>query len=145
MGAHHDAAGTDEPFLHHELMADPFLEDVGDAVLGGEIAHQFVQAGRGDCVGGKNVVEDQDHALRVPEWNLEMAEGLDCQRSGDVVGHRVVDRRDHDLTGMNIPSEPSREDLFGQGSHVFSPKPGPSPGADHRVRHCSAGRRRRAA
>src|SRR5207249_10928961 len=56
VGANDDAAGTDEPFLHHQLVADAFLEDLRDTVLAGQIADQFVEARRGDRVGGKNVV-----------------------------------------------------------------------------------------
>src|SRR3989442_1417843 len=55
VGADHDAAGPDESLLHHQLVADPLLEDVGDAVLIGEVAHDLVQAGRGHSVRGQDV------------------------------------------------------------------------------------------
>ena len=129
--------GPDEALLHHQLVADALLEDVGDAVLVGEVADDLVQAGGGDGVGRQDVVEDHDHALRIPERDLQLAEGLDRERAGDVVGHRVVDRGDDDLAGADCPAEPAGEDLFGQGTHAyFLLRPGANPGAGCRVRHC---------
>src|SRR6202011_2022287 len=60
VGADHDAARTDEPLLHHELVADTLLEDVGDAEFFGKVANDLVEAGRCHSVGRKDMVENHD-------------------------------------------------------------------------------------
>jgi len=133
----HDATRPDESLLHHQLVADALLEDVGHAELVGEIAHDLVEAGRRHRVRRQDVGEDHDHALRIPERDLELAKGLDRERARDVVGHRIVNRGDDDLAGVNRPAQTTGEDLFGQRTHAcVLLRPGPSPGAGCRVRHC---------
>ena len=119
VGSDHDAARPDEPLLHHQLVADAFLEDMGDAELVGKVSDDLVQARRRHGVRRQDVIKNHDDAFRVPERDVELAKGFDRQRTGDVVRHRVIDRRDHDLAGVDLPSEPSCEDLFSQCSHCF--------------------------
>ena len=66
VGTHHDAAGADETFLHHQLVADAFLKDVGDPELVGKVANDLVEAGRCHGVRRQDVIEDHDHALGIP-------------------------------------------------------------------------------
>ena len=139
VGADHDAAWPDETLLHHQLVADAFLEDVGDPEVVGEVANDLMEAGRGYGVRRKDVIEDHDHPLGIPEWHVELAKGLDRQRPRHVVGHGIVNRGDHDLARMNSAAEPSGEDLFSQCSHLISPKRGPIPAASRRVRRWSTG------
>ena len=98
-------------------MADTFLKNVANAKLAGELANLPMESCGGDRVCRQDVIEDKDHAVRIPQRHPELAEGFDRERPGNVMGHRVVDRCDHDLTGVNAAAQPRREDLFGEGSH----------------------------
>src|SRR5207237_9217292 len=67
--ADHDATRPDEALLHHQLVADPLLENLGDAELVSKVSNDIVQARRRYGVRRQNVIENHSDALLVRAWD----------------------------------------------------------------------------
>ena len=123
VGADHDATGSGEPAIHHDLVTDSLCEEIRDRVLDAELADDAMEFRGGHGVGRHHVIEVEDDAARVPERQIEASEGVDGERAGDVVRHRNVHLGDDRVTRVHLTSQAAAEQFLGDGSHIGSSRP----------------------
>ena len=128
VGPDHHVARLGEAF-GDALVADTHL-DVGErrAGLVAEAPDGLVSVGELGARRGRGVI-DEEHGPRHLELQAaEVAELLDGERPGAVLGQGKVDQRDHDLTGGHrVDAGVSGDDLFGErGGHgaPYAGRPG---------------------
>ncbi len=106
VGPDDDLAGRRPPFLHNNLVADALEKVVvADPLLLCKPPHEDMVLGGRYRIGGHLVIEEHDDPIRIINaLSTHLAKDADRQRTGDVVDHRRIHRRHHDVTCADGPA-----------------------------------------
>jgi hypothetical protein len=121
VGSHHQLARQHQPSLRQHRVADAALAHLEvplDAHVARELARQPPERGAGRVLRGLEVVLDHSHPIRVPHPLRAhlLAHDLARGRDGEVVAHREIDLRQHDLARPHrVAAAGAGEDLLRHG------------------------------
>ncbi len=128
VGADHQLARQHQAVLRQHGVADaplPHLEVPLDSHVARELPREAAEGRARGVLGGLEVVLCDGDALRVPDLLSAhlLAHDLSGRRNREVVAHREVDLREHQVAGHDaLPSRAAGQDLLRHGhAHLANP------------------------